>query len=126
MSTQQSFVDFILDELYSLNSIRYRKMFGEYAIYYNDKVVALCCDNKLFIKPTNSGEDFIKNYYKKDNSIKFGNPYSESKLWILIEEEIEDSEFLTELIKITEMELPKAKVKSKVKTIKDNKGKANN
>ncbi len=50
MSTSQATITHILDTLdLSLTS---RKMFGEYALYLGEKVVALVCDDTLFIKPT--------------------------------------------------------------------------
>jgi TfoX/Sxy family transcriptional regulator of competence genes len=33
-----------------LGAVRYRKMFGEYAIYLNEQVFALACDDRLFFK----------------------------------------------------------------------------
>lgn len=104
MSSSKDFVEFIVDQIGSIWKIRYRKMFGEYALYCNEKVVALICDNKLFVKPTNKGEIFI------------GKPllspaYPWAKPSFLIEENLEESEWLSELIQITYKELPTPKVK---------------
>jgi len=62
MASRQSTVDFILDQIAEAGSVSAQKMFGEYALYCNNKVVALICDDQLFVKPTNAGKAFINNY----------------------------------------------------------------
>jgi TfoX/Sxy family transcriptional regulator of competence genes len=52
MATKQSTIDYLLDQLGSLPKVRARKMFGEYALYCNEKVVALICDDELYVKIT--------------------------------------------------------------------------
>jgi len=59
MASNLNFVEFVLEQLENSKSISYRKMFGEYAIYYHGKVVALVCDNQLFVKITESGKEFV-------------------------------------------------------------------
>ena len=51
MASDQEFVDFLVDQMQGVGGITFRKMFGEYAIYCNGKVVALICDNQFFVKP---------------------------------------------------------------------------
>ncbi len=52
MSSSQEFVDYIIDQIENAGVITFRKMFGEYALYCNGKVVALICDDQLFVKQT--------------------------------------------------------------------------
>ena len=59
MASDLSFVEFIADQMKEAGSIAYRKMFGEYALYCDGKVIALICDDRLFIKPTDAGKAFI-------------------------------------------------------------------
>jgi DNA transformation protein len=59
MSTQASTIEYILDQLSSVPGVRARKMFGEYALYCGDKVVALVCDDTLFVKITEEGKEFV-------------------------------------------------------------------
>ena len=47
MASDKSFVDFVVDQIENAGQITYKKMFGEYAVYCNGKVVALVCDNQL-------------------------------------------------------------------------------
>jgi TfoX/Sxy family transcriptional regulator of competence genes len=51
MGTRAQTVDHLLDALAPL-PVTARKMFGEYALYLDGKVVALVCDDQLFLKPT--------------------------------------------------------------------------
>lgn len=108
MASDEAFVKFIADQIDSAGPTRYRKMFGEYAVYCNDKVVALICDNQLFIKPTSAGRAFIGDVVEAP-------PYKGAKPSFLIDEKFEDSEWLSELIALTEKELPKPKPKQKKK-----------
>jgi len=48
--------EFIVEQIENAGVITYRKMFGEYALYCNGKVIALICDNQLFVKPTKAGK----------------------------------------------------------------------
>ena len=104
MASDQSFVEFIVDQMEDAGIISYRKMFGEYAIYCDGKVVALVCDNQLFVKPTESGRSYI-------GAIAEAAPYPGAKLYFLIEEAFEDREWISGLIKTTANELPLPKPK---------------
>ena len=83
-------------------------MFGEYAIYCNDKVVALVCNDQLFVKPTKAGRSFIGDVVESP-------PYKGAKPSFLIEDQLEDREWMSDLIALTEKELPKPKPKKKKK-----------
>jgi len=104
MASDAEFVEFVTDQISDACGISSRKMFGEYALYSNGKIVAMICDNQLFIKPTESGKDFIGEYVEAP-------PYPGAKNSLLIQCRIEDSEWLSELIRITERELPPPPVK---------------
>lgn len=108
MATKQSTIDFILDQIRGAGEVRARKMFGEYALYCDDKVVALVCDDRLFVKITEEGKKFVGDNYQE------GNAYATAKPSMLIEEDlIEDREWLRDLIKITADALPLLKLKRK-------------
>lgn len=59
MATALDYVEFVAENIKNSGIVRYRKMFGEYCLYCDEKVVALICDNKFFVKPTNGGRDLI-------------------------------------------------------------------
>lgn len=112
MSTKQSTVDYFLDQLSSVRNIAAKKMFGEYALYCEGKVVALVCDDTLYIKITEPGKEFVGESYTE------GQPYPGAKPWLkMSEEQIEDSDWLVQLVQITEehVPLPKPKAKKKMK-----------
>lgn len=105
MATQTSIADFLTAQVSDAGLIRNRKMFGEYALYCNEKVVALICDDKFFVKPTDAGRIFA-------GSLEEAPPYPGSKPFLLVEEDRwEDREWMTELIRITAAALPVPKVK---------------
>jgi TfoX/Sxy family transcriptional regulator of competence genes len=104
MASNLDFVEYVVDQLGGTKPITYKKMFGEYAVYCDGKVVALICDNKLFLKITQSGCDFV-------GPIKQAPPYPGAKPHFLIEEQLENRDWLSQLIVITTHELPEPKPK---------------
>ncbi len=106
MASNQNFVDFVIEQITNAGEITAKKMFGEYGIYADGKLFGLICDNKLFIKPTISGRAYIGNVVEAP-------PYEGAKPSFLIEEQIEDSKWLSELISISLRELPAVKPKKK-------------
>lgn len=109
MATKQSTVDFLIEQIAHAGEIRYRKMFGEYAIYCNDKVVALVCDDQLFVKPTTIGRTLVGEGHDAP-------PYPGAKPYLHISEDYwDDQEWLTRLIAQTAEELPLPKPKKQKK-----------
>jgi TfoX/Sxy family transcriptional regulator of competence genes len=106
MASDQKFIDFILDQIGTSGQVTAKKMFGEYGLYFGDKLFGLVCDNKLFIKPTVAGKAFIKDVFEAP-------PYPGAKPSFLIEEKLEDREWLKKLVRITVKELPEPKPKKK-------------
>jgi len=108
MATKQSTIDYILDQLAGAGDVRARKMFGEYALYLDDKVVALVCDDELFVKITPAGQEFVGNNYQE------GYAYPGAKASLLIDGElIEDREWLQGLMRLTADALPRPKPRIK-------------
>ena len=104
MASEQTFVDFIVDQIENAGEITAKKMFGEYGLYSGEKLFALICDDKLFIKPTQAGRAFIGDVVESP-------PYPGAKPSFLIEEKVEDRGWLSELVRISVEELPKPKKK---------------
>jgi DNA transformation protein and related proteins len=108
MASKQATVDFLTDQMKEAGNIRSRKMFGEYAIYCDEKVVALVCDDQLFVKPTEAGRAFIEN-------LEEAPPYPGAKVYFRIsEEKWDDDEWLSKLVKMTAKELPIPKKKKRL------------
>ncbi|RZM21430.1 MAG: TfoX family protein [Pedobacter sp.] len=106
MASDQNFVDFVIEQISNAGAITAKKMFGEYGIYADEKIFGLICDNKLFIKPTSAGREFIGDVVEAP-------PYEGAKPSFLIEEKIEDSDWLSELVRVSLKDLPEPKPKKK-------------
>lgn len=99
MASDQAFVEYVIGQLKSLENITPKKMFGEYAIYAGEKIVALISDNQLFVKPTPGGRALILDPVE-------ASPYPGAKPCFLIQANIQDADWLCQLIQITAAELP--------------------
>lgn len=108
MATSKEYATYIEDQLQHIQGIYLKKMFGEYGLFYQDKMVGLVCDDQLFIKPTKKGEEILVD-------LTFGVPYTKAKPYYLIDDP-ENREMLSELILKTyeELPLPKPKKKNKI------------
>jgi DNA transformation protein and related proteins len=105
MASSQSTADFLADQMRGAGTIRTKKMFGEYGMYCNDKVVAFICDDRLYVKPTKEGETYI-------GKPELAPAYPSSKDYFLIEEDKwEDTAWLSNLIRITADAVPAKKKK---------------
>jgi len=104
MASDQIFVDFVIDQMHASNKVIYKKMFGEYGLYSEGQMFAMVCDNKLFIKPTDSGKIFMQNLVEAP-------PYPGAKPHFLIEEKLEDGDWLKKLVALTVSSLPEPKPK---------------
>jgi len=109
MATTPDFALFVTEQMSGAGNISSRKMMGEYIVYLEEKVVALICDNKLFIKPTEAGRIFIEQSTLA--SAVEAPPYTGAKPCFLVEEKLEDRDFLAQLLKASYKELPFPKPK---------------
>ena len=106
MATKQSTIDYLLDQLSGVREVRARKMFGEYALYCQNKVVALVCDDELYVKITEPGKKFLGKNYQE------GFAYKGAKASAHISGDLlEDKAFIAQLITITARALPLPKLK---------------
>ena len=104
MANDQDFIDYVVDQVDA--DLTYRHMFGGTTLYLNGKVVALICDNQLFVKPTEAGRAYIGHVVEAP-------AYEGAKNSFLIEDQVDDTEWLTGLFAVTENELPAPKPKKK-------------
>ncbi|MEN8183130.1 MAG: TfoX/Sxy family protein [Myxococcota bacterium] len=102
MASDQNFVDYIVDQLDADCAVTARKMFGEYGLFSHGKIVALVCDDRLYIKPTDGGRTYIGEPVEAP-------PYPGAKNSFLIEDRIDDGDWLSELVRITARERPAPK-----------------
>lgn len=78
MSTQVDYIEYVCEQIRSTGEIRYRKMFGEYMIYLNDKPLFLVCDNTVYVKMFDQLKDLM------DDSAK-GYPYNGARLHYILD-----------------------------------------
>jgi TfoX/Sxy family transcriptional regulator of competence genes len=104
MASDPQFVAFVCEQLRGAGDITSRRMFGEAAVYLHEKVIGLVCDNQFFIKPTVPGR------------VRIGvpteaAPFPGASNWFLMPD-LDDPEFLAELVQITADALPLPKPKA--------------
>ena len=90
MASTEEYLNFILEQLSELNDITYRAMMGEYIIYYKGKIIGGIYDNRFLVKPTKSALAMMPNADKEF-------PYKGAKEMLLVDN-LEDKEFLRELV----------------------------
>ena len=102
MASSKEYLDFILEQLSSLEDISHRAMMGEYIIYYRDKVVGGIYDDRFLVKPTKSAKKLLP-----DAPLEL--PYQGAKEMLL--PDIDNRELLNRLIPAIAEELPAPKKK---------------
>ncbi|MCA1245184.1 TfoX/Sxy family protein [Massilia sp. MS-15] len=104
MGTEKSFVDYVIEVAGFGSRLTHKKLFGEYALYLDGKVVAFACDNSLFIKPSKAVATLAPD-------LPQGPPYPGAKDHPIADELLDDPGALRRLIEETAalMPLPKPK-----------------
>ena len=72
MATTAEYIEYVCEQIQDVGDIRYKKMFGEYMVYVNDKPVLLVCDNTVFVKKLDCIADIMVN-------AETGTPYDGAK-----------------------------------------------
>ena len=108
MASDLSLVEYVVDQFAEDCGVTYKKMFGEFGLFSDGKMFAMICDDRLFVKPTEGGRAFIGDVVEAP-------PYPGAKPIFLIEDQIDDAEWLSELVRITTRELPVPKRKKRKK-----------
>ena len=107
MASSKGYLDFILEQLSGLDGVSYRAMMGEFIIYYRGKIVGGIYDDRFLVKPTKSAVAMMPNA-----SMEL--PYEGSKEMLLVDN-VENRDFLRELVAAMYDELPAPKQKKKAK-----------
>lgn len=110
MASKLEYVEFVCGQLSGAGKVTYKKMFGDYCIYCNTKVLGLICDDIVYIKTTKAGEMLLEDAPKQP-------PYDGAKPHIVLEE-LDDRDFLAKFVEATCEELPLPKPKKKKKEAK--------
>ena len=101
MASGKEYLEFVLEQLSSLDGISYKAMMGEYIIYYQGKIVGGIYDDRFLVKPTKSAKQMMP-----DAPLEV--PYERAKEMILVDD-IDNRDFLNELMNAMADELPARK-----------------
>ncbi len=104
MASNPDFVQFIVDQCARAGEISARKMFGDYGLYCDGKIVGLICDNAFFLKPTDAARPLLREVILRP-------PYPGASNYFFIDE-VDNSDTLSSLVRATALALPEPKKKS--------------
>ena len=103
MASSKDYLEYILNQLSDLDDITYRAMMGEYIIYYRGKIIGGIYDDRFLVKPLKSA---VKMMPDADREL----PYEGAKAMLLVDD-VENREFLKELLEAMYDDLPAPKKK---------------
>ena len=103
MASSKEYLEYVLNQLSDLEEISYRAMMGEYIIYYRGKIIGGIYDDRFLVKPVKAAISMMPN-------ANMELPYEGAKEMLLVDE-IENRDFLKELIEAMYEELPAPKKK---------------
>lgn len=103
MASTREYLEYILEQLSGLEQITYKQMMGEYIIYFREKIIGGIYDDRFLVKPVKSAKELIP-------LAKYELPYEGAKEMILVDN-VDDKEFVCNLIMSMYEELPKPKKK---------------
>ena len=104
MASSKEYLHFILEQLSDLDDVSYRPMMGEFILYYHGKIVGGIYDDRLLVKKTGSALELMP-------AAICELPYEGAKEMLLVDE-VDNKEFLTELFEVMHDELPMPKQKN--------------
>lgn len=107
MATTEEYAQFLADQIDPTYAVRYRKMFGEYMVYVNDKPILLLCDNTVYVKKLDSLTELMED-------VETGTPYDGAKEHYILD--IDDTALTNQVIEIVEEVTPIPKPRKKKKS----------
>ena len=99
MTTDKNFVDYIAEQAQPGATLVFKKMFGEYGVYLDDKIIAFVCDNSLFVKATKATTEITR-------ALPHRPPYPGAKPYPVADELLDDADALRSLLLATAQDLP--------------------
>ncbi|MDR0965407.1 MAG: hypothetical protein LBM75_02685 [Myxococcales bacterium] len=104
MATSVDYIEYVVAQIAGCGAVGYKKMFGEYMVYVNDKPLLLVCDDTVFVK-THLCLDGLMSGAER------GFPYSGAKEHYVLD--IDDAELALRVIATLEPVTPFPKPKKK-------------
>ncbi|MDG6349151.1 TfoX/Sxy family protein [Luteimonas sp. 8-5] len=106
MASDPGFVEYVVEQIGLGDELVHKRLFGEWGLWLDGRIVALVCDDQLLLKPTPAGRALL------GGDPPGVEPYPEAKPWFLVED-LDDSEALRKLLRTTFDALPTPKRKRK-------------
>ncbi len=104
MSTTVEFIEYVCERIKGTSAVRYKKMFGEYMVYVNDKPILLVCDNVVYVKILPCLDELMAD-------AKRGHPYEGAKEHYILD--IDDAELSRKAVAALEPVTPLPKPRKK-------------
>ncbi len=104
MATTKEYIEFVCDQIQGFGEVRYRKMFGEYIAYVNDKPVLLVCDDTVFVKKLPEVAELL-------SDAPCGFPYDGAKEHYILD--VEDRALVEQGLPVLERVIPVPKKRKK-------------
>ena len=105
VASSKEYLEFIMEQLSGLNGITSKQMMGEYILYINGRIFGGIYDDRFLVKPTKSSMAMMPD---ADREL----PYEGAKEMLLVDN-VDNRDFLTELVTAMYDELPAPKPKKK-------------
>lgn len=99
MATDRDFIDYVTEQAALGDRLSHKKMFGEYALYVDGKVVAFACDNSLFVKPSAAAATLAPTLPQRP-------PYPGAKDYPVADELLDDTDAIRRLLVETAALMP--------------------
>ncbi|MDE6200606.1 MAG: TfoX/Sxy family protein [Clostridiales bacterium] len=104
MATPVDYIEFVCEQVRGFQSVRYKKMFGDYLVYVNDKPILLVCDSTVYVKKLPHLDEVMR-------GAACGIPYDGTKEHYILD--IEDGELVSRVCEILEAVTPIPKKRAK-------------
>ena len=105
MASTKEYLEYILEQMSGLKDVSYRGMMGEYIIYYRGKIAGGIYDDRFLVKPVDAARELMPNAQGEI-------PYEGGKEMLLVDD-VDDREFLKELLEAMYDQLPAPKQKKR-------------
>ena len=105
MASSREYLDFILEQLSGVDGITWKPMMGEYILYMNGRIIGGIYDDRFLVKPTPSARAMMP-----DAALEL--PYEGAKEMLLVDN-VDNRDFLAQLLTTMYEELPVPKSKKK-------------
>ncbi len=106
MATTADFIAYVIEQARLDERLSTRRMFGEYALYVDGKVVGFACDNSLFIKFVDATDPITR-------GLPAGEAYPGSRAYAVADELLDDPPKLQQLLQLTAEALPLPKARKR-------------